>query len=67
MSVAPAFGPFLADLHRVERAGQRSEVVRLRKHLGDEISPAVYFDPGELIWVITALQSVLAGLCGRSA
>jgi len=52
------FGPFVADLHRVERADGPSEVVRLRKHSGDSISPAVYFDPCDLIWVVTALQAV---------
>ncbi len=52
------FGPFVADLHSIERAGGSSEVVRLRKHSGDSISPAVYFDPSDLIWVVTALQAV---------
>ena len=52
------FGPFVVDLHRVERASGTSEVVRLRKHSGDSISPAVYFDPSDLIWVVTALQAV---------
>jgi len=58
MSAPHFFGPFVADLHSVTRAGGTSEVVRLRKHSGDSITPAVYFDPSELIWVVTALQAV---------
>ena len=68
MSVAPhSRGRFVADLHCVERAGGVREVVRLRKQTAEGFTPAVYFEPKDIFWVITALTEAQSRLWARAA